>query len=125
MKMEIWSGRCSDGTFRIMIRDEVANVRFVEVSMTPENFAHMLANQPVECEGEVTNLHRIGKTKICESRSAMYSGKDTSKETVRQWLIEGHKGDDWEMNDTLSSQSSMMYNNAGYYTVNYTVEKWV
>jgi len=126
MKMEIWSGRCSDGTFRITINDAEANVRFVEVKLTPENFAHMLANQPVECEGEVVNLNRIGKTKMRESRSVVYTGEKTDKKSVRKWLLEEHQEHGWEMNDQLSSQSSLVYDHkSGHYQVNYSVEKWV
>lgn len=126
MKMEIWSGRSSDGSFRIRISDEVANVEFVMVKMTPENFAYMLANQPVECEGQVSNLHRVGKTRVAEERTLVYNSKDTDKATVIEWLRNHHKDDGWEMNDTLSSQRSMVYvSPANYYVINYTVEKWV
>lgn len=126
MKMQIWSGRSSDGMFRIRIADEAANCCFVEVKMTPENFAHMLANQPVECEGEVHNLHRVGKTKIRESRSVVYTGEKTDKKTLRKWLLEEHQEHGWEMNDQLSSQDSLVYNSETEdYAVNYSVEKWV
>lgn len=126
MKMQIWSGRSSDGTFRIRITDEAASCCFVEVKMTPENFAYMLANQPVECDGEVMNLNRVGKTKMREQRSVVYTGEKTDKKTIRKWLLEEHQEHGWEMNDQLSSQNSLAYDSeTGHYHVNYTVEKWV
>jgi len=126
MKMEIWCGRCSDGTFRITINDSEANVRFVEVKMTPESFANMLANQPQECEGQVVNLPRIGKKKLREDRKCIYTGADTSKAAIRKWLLETKKEEGWEMNDQLSTQSSIGYDHKNSnYIIRYSVEKWV
>ena len=126
MKMDIWCGLSSDGKFRIRISDDAANVEFVSVEMTAENFAHMLANRPVPCEGEVHNLHRVGKTRVWEDRTLVYKSKKTDKDTVIKWLRDQHKDDGWEMNDTLNSQRSIVYvSKADYYVINYIVEKWV
>ena len=126
MKMEIWCGRSSDGTFRMYIADDTANCRFVEVKMTPHNFACMLANMPVECEGEVMNLERVGKKQVREHRSLPYKGKDRDKEVIRKWLRKKHEGDGWEINDSLNSQNSVVFDQKiQQYVVNYTMEKWV
>ena len=126
MKMEIWSGRSSDGMFRIRIGDDAAKVHFVEIKITPENFAYMLSNMPVECEGEVSNINRIGKTRVREERKVIYTGKDSDRATLRKWLLETQKEEGWEMNDTLSSQSSVGYDyDKGHHIIRYTVEKWV
>jgi hypothetical protein len=126
MKMEIWSGRSSDGMFRIRISDTAANVYFVEVEMTPANFALMLSNMAVECEGEVFNINRIGKTRVREERKVIYTEKDTDRATIRKWLLETQKEEGWEMNDTLAAQSSVGYDHKnGHHIIRYTVEKWV
>jgi len=126
MKMEIWSGRSSDGMFRIRISDTAANVTFVEVQMTPANFALMLSNMAVECQGEVRDLKRVGRVRIREERKVIYTGKDSDRATLRRWLLETQKEEGWEMNDTLSSQSSVGYDYANsHHIIRYTVEKWV
>ncbi len=125
MKMEAWCGLSSNGFFYVRIRDLLAGSEFVEIKITPENFALMLSNRPVECEGEVYNLGRVGKTKLREERRAIYNGT-YNKETMREFLKILHKDDGWEMNDTLSSQNSIGFNHSeSHYILNYSVEKWV
>jgi len=126
MKMEIYSGLSSNGKFMIYVRDEESGIRFLELEMTPENFAFMLSNRPVECEGEVNRLEHVGKKHYREARTVVYTGKDTSKAAIRLWLLETHQEHGWTINSYLGSQDSMVYiPESGHYEINYTVEKWV
>ncbi len=86
----------------------------------------MLSNMPVECDGEVRNLERVGKKWVREERSVVYPHRDTDKKVVTQWLIDNMQEEGWTLNTYLGSQSSFVYNpNTGQYTINYSVEKWV
>lgn len=118
--------RVSDDTIRIEIEDNLSRQRFLYIKLSLEDFARMITGlSGIDFQGEVTNLNVVGKKKISEKRSAIFTGNGfANRENMQQWLLDTQQEEGWTINPYLGSQRSMIFEN-DQYTLHYSVYKYV
>lgn len=125
IKAELSISRSSNGVINIRLADEASRVGFVEVSLTPEQFALAitglcLSDLDVTCRG----LDVVGKTVVREQREILCPVKSYDKTVLEQWLLDNAKEEGWKLSVYLGSQGSITYRDDGA-TLRYNVYKYV
>lgn len=118
--------RNSSDEIHISFRDNLSGITFVNVNMTLSDFALALTGlAEVKAPAEVAGLCNVGKVRVTEPRSVVYSGNHEFDRKKREsWLVENCQEDGWRLNSCLGSQGSTTYQN-GVTTLNYSVTKFV
>lgn len=100
--------RDSNDVIHIRVMDEASRVRFIDVSMTPEDFAMAITGlSEVKAPAEVRGLEHVGKTKIVEQRATVCHLNTYDKAVLRQWLEDNHQEPGWILDAYLGSQNSV------------------
>lgn len=117
--------RCSRGFMNIRVRDSESRGEFLSVRMTMEDFANAITGlAELDIKGEVRGLENVGKTRISESRQALYPGTEYDKKVLSEWLKAEKQEEGWIISTYLGSQSSTKHTPDGT-LVNYSVTKYV
>jgi hypothetical protein len=126
LNFEISCCRDSRDQVTIRIQDVNSHVEFVEVNLSLDQFALMITGlSHIECTGSVRKLEAVGKTKITEKRSVLYTGEGfASRENMQQWLLDTQQEEGWSIDNYLGSQQSVIYQD-GQHALNYYVYKYV
>jgi len=125
IKAELGISRNSNGVITIRLADDASRVGFVEVSLTPEQFALaitglMLSDIDVTCRG----LDVVGKTVVRERREVFCPVKSYDKKVFEQWLTDNAQEEGWKLSVYLGSQGSVTYKDDGA-LLRYNVYKYV
>ena len=125
IKAELGISRNSNGVITIRLADEASRVGFVEVSLTPEQFALAitglcLSDVDVTCRG----LDVVGKTVVKERREIFCPIKSYDKKVFEQWLTDNAQEEGWKLPVYLGSQGSITYKDDGA-ILRYSVYKYV
>lgn len=126
IKATITINRASNGLVYIRLNDEASHIEFVDVAMTPHDFAEAvmgLAMQPVE--GEVRGLENVGKNKIYEKRSIVCPLDTHKTSELVEWLRLNAQEEGWILDTYLGSQTSVGPYKEGGRRLNYAVIKYV
>jgi hypothetical protein len=125
MKVKLSLSRNSNDVISLSIKDCASLVTFVEVEMTPNDFAYLITGQAyMEGEAKVKGLELVGKTKIQESRSKAYPTRSDSREVMSKWIDDNCKEKGWILDSSLSTSSSVSYQ-GNEAILNYKVYKYV
>jgi hypothetical protein len=126
LNFEISCGRDSSDQVNIRIQDVNSRVEFVEVNLSLDQFALMITGLSyIKCTGSVKRLEVVGKTRITEKRSVLYTGAGfASRENMQQWLLDTQQEEGWSIDNYLGSQRSVIYQN-GHHTLHYCVYKYM
>ena len=118
--------RNSSDEIHIIIRDNRSGISFVNVNMALADFALALTGlSQVEAAAEVSGLNNVGKVRVTENRSVVYTGgSDYDKNAQQKWLIENCQEEGWILNAYLGRQGSVTYQ-GDTTTLNYSVTKFV
>lgn len=117
--------RPSTGGVTISVRDEASGARFLEVSISHEEFSQALgalSSRPVSMV--VRGLDVVGKTRITERRTVTAPGQAFSRDNWGAWLQENAQEDGWILDTYLGSQHSVGHKD-GNTILNYSVFKYV
>lgn len=111
----------------IDIQDENANVKFLKITLTPEQLSAALSRQmAVECEMEVRGIQKIGKTH--ENKSFEFeipNGLAGSKsEDELHKLAQSLLSDGWVADKYFSSQNSF-FKKDGIQYARCTIRRWI
>lgn len=114
----------------IRLRDEASRSNFVEVQLGYKEFTQALTGlSEVECKSVVQNLQNVGKERISEGRTVIYTGDSAqrhNREVLEQWLLDNCQEPGWMVSPYLGSQSSVRYNQkSGETELKYSVYKFV
>lgn len=111
----------------INIQDGNSRIRFLQATITAEDFASMMTGlSHVPIEVEYNNLANVGKLKVIEKRSAIYLGDSDNRDKMVKWLENNCQEVGWNIDSYLGSQRSVVTDNiSGHTTLNYTVHKYV
>lgn len=125
IKAELGISRNSSGVITIRLADDASRVGFVEVSLTPEQFALaitglMLSDVDVTCRG----LDVVGKTVVKERREIFCPIKSYDKKVLEQWLTDNAQEEGWKLSAYLGSQGSITYKDDGA-ILRYSIYKYV
>jgi hypothetical protein len=105
--------RNSHDVIHIQIKDTASGARFVEVHMTPEDFAMAITGlSEIEAPAFVRDLHVVGQNKITEPRTVVCPLDTHEKEVLRAWVQEHCQEPGWQLSAYLGSQTSVAYNHA-------------
>ena len=90
----------SDGFFRLTITDESSRIQFVELKMTPEQFAFMIsARVTTDLECEVYGLDGVGKVRESKTELVPFSPYGSVSKEVRlraaRQALEPFESDGW------------------------------
>ena len=115
-----------DEVIRIAIMDETSRARFVELEIGLADFTSVLTGlSEVKCNGTVRNLEVVGKRKVQEKRSLLYTGDYCKRSELEEWLSENGKEEGWEVDTYLGTQTSVVYQQDGSsYMLNYRVFRY-
>lgn len=124
MKALITISRTSNNEVRIELMDRNSRIRFVEMTLTLEDYANVITGLgAVEGDIKYRNLEDVGKQKVMEKRSMVL---DTdNKDKIKKILLKNHEGDGWIVDTYLNSQKSVEYLSSGSYKINYSVYKYI
>lgn len=128
IKGSITISRDSNNEVHIRIRDETARVQFVDMHLSLEAYALLITGLS-EIKGDVVvkGLDVVGKTKIRDRRSVVYTGSARyDRKTQERWIEDNCQEDGWIVDASLGSQDSVKYNHDTQETIlNYGVYKYV
>ncbi len=125
MKCSISITRNSAGEIHIRIRDEASRIEFVDMQMTPHDFAVAITGlSDVKGDMSVRGLAFVGMEKVMEDRRIRCPLDTYSREELEKWLAENGKEDGWIVAPYLGSQNSVARSASGTY-LNYRVYKFV
>lgn len=98
----------------------------MNVNMALADFALALTGfSEVEAAAEVSGLNNVGKVRVTESRSVVYTGgSDYDKNAQQKWLIENCQEEGWILDAYLGRQGSVT-RQGDTTTLNYSVTKFV
>ena len=125
---DVTISRTSKDEIRIQIKDETSRQTFATVLLTPYEFAMAVTGLSyMKCKIEVDGLENVGKQKVMENRSVLYTGSDTyNRAGMETWIDEHCQEEGWIIKSNLGSQSSIDYNSKNNtHTLNYSVYKYV
>lgn len=110
----------------ITLTDEASGTRFVEVTMTMEQFAQAITTLRVYVPAEVRGLENVGKRKVTEWRTIELPSRFfySDMNAVLEWLSEHGKEPGWIVDPYLGSQRSVSRVD-GKAILNYSVYKYV
>jgi hypothetical protein len=118
-------GRDSNDVINLRFVDEASRVVFLDVEMTPNDFAQCLTGLSyVKAKGEVRGLEYVGKIKVQEHRSIVCPLNTYDRGELEEWLIVNGAEEGWFVYPYLGSQSSISYRNDKK-ILNYSVHKYV
>lgn len=114
-----------DAVIYIAVKDEASRARFLELEISPADFAMALTGlSEVECSALVRQLDVVGMRKIVERRSIAYPHKwNYERAELEDWLKENAKEPGWIVDASLRSQSSVSRFDDKY-TLNYNVYRY-
>lgn len=116
--------RNSNNEITLSFSDNASHGRFLEVRMTPEQFAMAITGLGgIEVDAIVRGLDVVGKDKITERRSIECPFSEYSKEALVGWLIENGQEEGWIVDPYLGSQGSVT-RNGGKTMLNYRVYRF-
>lgn len=118
--------RRSDDLIIIEVTDETSRARFLQLEMTPEQFALAVTGLGFrEARGTVMALDVVGKRRIDEDRQVVYPGKSyEGRDVMRAWLEANCQEPGWHLDSYLGSQRSVGHNAAGETVLNYRVSRF-
>lgn len=116
----------SRGIVCIRLRDKNSRCEFVNLEMSTEDFADALFGlAEVEASYSSAGLDILGKERVVQRRSALYTGPVTyDKSVMSRWLRENCQEEGWEVSTYLGSQHSVQKVNGDTY-LHYSVVKYV
>ena len=116
----------SRGIVCIRLRDKSSRCEFVNLEMSTEDFADALFGlAEVEASYSSAGLDILGKERVVQRRSALYTGPVTyDKSVMSRWLRENCQEEGWEVSTYLGSQHSVQKVNGDTY-LHYSVVKYV
>lgn len=119
--------RCSDGTIRLRIEDELSRIAFVEAVMLPEDFASAVTGLAFqEAEIHVHGLEYVGKQEVREDRTINCPlSYYTERESLEAWLENNGKEPGWIVDSSLCSIDSITDRRDDGCTLHYSVVKYV
>lgn len=101
-------GRNSKDEIKLTFTDEASNIQFLDVRMTPEQFAMAITGlSGIEVQAEARELEVVGKTRITERRSIECPLDTYDRKELTEWLKEHGKEEGWIVAPYLGSQSSI------------------
>ena len=117
--------RDSRNTVRITIMDRASGTRFVELHMTPNDFAMALTGlSHVDGDLAVRGLDTVGKELVIEKRAIDCPLDTFDKKELTDWLVQNAQEDGWIVDTYLDSQNSVGRHN-GRTILNYSVRKYI
>lgn len=124
MDMTLCISRRSDDKIVISIEDEASRTEFVEVKLSPHDFAMAVTGLSfVKVTGSVRGLENVGKKKVTEKRSVVCPLDSYDKKDLSAWLEQNCSEQGWLLNTYLGSQGSVEYVDGGR-KLNYSVYKY-
>lgn len=126
LKCGVSISKDSRGIVCIRLRDKNSRSEFVSLEMSTEDFADALFGlAEVEASYKAAGLGILGKERVVQRRSAMYTGPVTyDKSVMSLWLKENCQEEGWEVSAYLGSQHSVQKVNGDTY-LHYSVVKYV
>lgn len=101
-------GRNSKDEIDLTFTDNASNVQFLDVRMTPEQFAMAITGlSGIEVQAEARGLKVVGMTKIRERRSIECPLDTYDRKALEDWLKEHGKEEGWTVDTYLGSQGSV------------------
>ena len=119
--------RDSNETIRIRITDNTSRVQFVDLKMSPHDFAMATTGLSfVPVEAIVTGLEHVGMQKVSEKRTVDCPLNTYDRDELRAWLIDNAQEPGWTLDAYLGSQGSISTPPSGNgRTLRYLVYKFV
>ena len=103
----------SDNTFRLTIKDDSSRIQFVDLRMTPEQFALVIsARVTTDLECEVRGLDGVGKVREVKTERVsfrhLYCGTKEERERAAKQAMEPFEVDGWKgsMSDMFNGHRS-------------------
>jgi hypothetical protein len=123
---KITISRNSNDIVRIAIKDTASLARFVEVEMTPHDFAMAITGlSEIPVTGTVRELHIVGQNKVSEPRTVVCPLTTyEKKEVLRAWVLEHCQEPGWSLSVRLDTQGSVTNNADGTKTLRYSVYRY-
>lgn len=104
----------SDNFFRLTITDESSRIQFVDLKMTPDEFARMIsARVTTDLECDVRGLDGVGKVRETKTERVpfrmVYSGTEEERIRAAQQALERFEVDGWKgrVSDMLNGHSTV------------------
>lgn len=102
--------RNSRDTIRIRVKDDASRIQFIDVKMTPHDFAMAITGlSEIEVQADVHGLEHVGKTRVTEPRTAVCPLNTYDKDALRQWLKDNCQEPGWMLDDYIDSQGSVTW----------------
>lgn len=114
-----------DGKFALRIKDQNSKVGFLDIYITPEQFADLVSSRYVKADATIRGTDKIGKKYVSERRSVVCPLDTYEKSILQQWVIHTCQEDGWTVFAPLDSQQSIIRNEDGTKTLSYLVYKYV
>lgn len=125
MDMKLCISRRSSDKIVISITDEASRSEFVEVELSPHDFAMAVTGLSfVKATGSVRGLENVGKKKVIEKRSVVCPLNSYDRKNLSAWLEQNCSEQGWLLDTYLGSQGSIE-NVDGGRKLNYSVYKYV
>lgn len=118
--------KSSRGYVSIYLKDTKSRTRFVSVEMSQEEFANALFGL-ADCDASysVVGLDNLGKDRVNERRSVLYTGEPThDRDRLSRWIDDNCQEEGWLVSNYLGSQGSVERVNGSVY-LHYSVVKYV
>ena len=117
--------RDSHNEINVTITDRASGIRFVELKMTPADFAIALTGQAyIDGEMRFRGLENVGKELVIEKREITAPLSTYDKEELRAWLVENAQEEGWILDSYLGSHGSV--HRSGEATIlRYSVRKYI
>ena len=119
--------RDSNENIRIRITDNASRIQFVELKMSPHDFAMATTGLSfVPVEAIVTGLEHVGMQKVSEPRTVDCPLNTYDRNELMAWLIDNAQEPGWTLDAYLGSQGSISTTLSGNgRTLRYRVYKFV
>ena len=118
--------RNSNELINVYVEDTASSIRFLELTMTLTDFAMAITGHGyMPAVGEVHGLEFVGKRRVQEPRTVVYTGPDTyNRNLMADWLEQNCQEEGWMLDTYLGSQGSVQHNR-GETTLHYRVIRYV
>ena len=108
IKGHVSINRDSRDIIKISVVDEASRAQFLEIHLTPENFAMAVTGlSHMECDMEVRKLDVVGKKKYVEQRVTYCPLSDHNRTILGEWLLQNAQETGWIIDTYLGSQNSI------------------
>jgi len=113
--------RNSKDMVNIAVKDEISKIRFLELSLTLEDFGWLMTGMSeIKSEGVVKGLQYVGKTKVSEDRLVEYPQYLEFNEVgIRAWIEANCQEEGWLLDSYLGSNGSVKNGVAKYSVYKY------